>query len=98
MQNRYLEALHRESLLASSYKHQSAAVTDAAQRAVQYNILQRELEGNRQNYDEMLKQVREASVAAAIQTDNVRVVDEAAAPNHSARPRPAVNCALGFLI
>lgn len=97
-ESRYREALRHENLLASSYASQSAVVSDLAQRAVQYNILQREAEGNRQSYDEMLKQVKEATVAAAVRADNVRVVDHAFPPLHPRSPKRTLNCALGLLI
>jgi polysaccharide biosynthesis transport protein len=96
-ESRYREALRHENLLASSYTNQSAAVSELAQRAVQYNILEREAEGNRQSYDEMLKQVKEATVAAAVRADNVRVVDHASAPPYPSGPKRPLYCALGLL-
>lgn len=96
-ESRYREALRHENLLASSYSTQSAAVSELAQRAVQYNILEREAEGNRQSYDEMLKEVKEATVAAAVRADNVRVVDHALPPSYPSSPKRALDCALGLL-
>lgn len=96
-ESRYRQAVRHESLLASSYANQSAAVSELAQRSVQYNILQREAEGNRQSYDEMLKQVKEATVAAAVRADNVRVVDHAFPPLYPRSPKRSLECALGFL-
>lgn len=97
-ESQYREATQREKLLGSSYKNQAAVVSDLAKRSIQYNILEREVEANRQSYDEMLKQVKEATVASAIRTDNVRVVDEAVPPKVAHSPQPKVNCALGFLL
>jgi polysaccharide biosynthesis transport protein len=97
-ESRYREAQRHENLLASSYASQSAAVSELAQRAVQYNILEREAEGNRQSYDEMLKQVKEATVAAAVRADNVRVVDHAFPPPYPSSPKRSLDCALGLLL
>jgi polysaccharide biosynthesis transport protein len=98
IENEYQEAAGRESLLASSYARQSAVVSDLAERAIQYNILEQELDGNRQLYDEMLKQVKEATVASAIRASNARVLDQALPPKQTHSPKPVLNCALGILI
>ena len=97
IESEYHAAARRESLLASSYEHQSAIVSDLAKRAVQYKILERDADGNRQLYDRMLQQVKEATVATAIRASNVRVLDKAIPPKHPYSPRPVVNCALGLL-
>jgi succinoglycan biosynthesis transport protein ExoP len=96
--NSYREALAREQLLASTYGAQSAMVSDLAQRAIQYNVLEREAEGNRRSYDEMLGQVKQATVSSAVHADNIRVIDQAAVPKAADSPKPALNCALGLLL
>jgi succinoglycan biosynthesis transport protein ExoP len=93
----YKQALRQEKLLSSSYSKQSAVVSDLAQRAVQYDILEQELEANRKGYDELLRNVKDATVAAAIHTNTARVVDQAMPPKHPYSPKPALNYALGFL-
>jgi succinoglycan biosynthesis transport protein ExoP len=95
--NEYRQAKRRESLLAISYLRQSAEVSDMGKRAVQYNILERELDGNRHVYDEMLKQVKEATLVAAIPSSNVRVLDRAVPPEKPDSPKLLLNCALGLL-
>lgn len=98
IENEYQGAVRRETLLASSYARQSAVVSDVAKRAIQYNILEHELEGSRQLYDEMLKQVKEATVASAIRASNIRVLDQALPPKQPHTPQPVLNCALGLLV
>jgi polysaccharide biosynthesis transport protein len=97
-QNEYEAAARREKLLESTYSGQSTLVTDLDQRAVQYNILEREVEGNQQIYDEMLKEVKQASIASAVGTSNVRVLDAAQVPDRPYTPKPLLNCVLGFVI
>jgi capsular exopolysaccharide synthesis family protein len=96
--NDYKQAIRREKLLASSYAAQAGIVTDAAKRAIQYNILEHELEGNRQLYDEMLRQVKQASIASAVRAGNVRILDHAEFPKQRSRPKPIINCAFGLLV
>jgi polysaccharide biosynthesis transport protein len=98
IQKEYQQATRRENLLSASFARQSGAVSLADERAIQYNILQRELESNRQLYDEMLKQLKEASIAAAIHASNVRVLDSAVPAKEPSSPRPFLNCALGLVV
>ena len=68
------------------------------EKAVQYNILKRDVDSNRQLYDLMLQQMNQSSIAAALRASNVRIVDAAAVPskpwfpnfqNHGSRRRSA---------
>ena len=92
------QAERRESLLRAQYDRQSALVSDTARRSIQYNILAREVEGNRQVYDEMLKQVRAAAVATAIPSSNIRVVDPAVPLDRKYFPKLTLNCACGLIV
>jgi len=96
--NEFRQASRRAVLLAEGYAAQSAEVSNLDQRAIQYNILQRELDGNREVYDAMLKQVKEATLASAIPSSNVRVLDHAVPPEKPFSPRPLLNCTIGLLI
>ena len=93
----YKQALSQEKLLGLSYANQSGVVSDLAQRAVQYDILEQELEANRKGYDELLKNVKDATVAATVHTNMARVVDPAVPPKEPYIPKPVLNYALGIL-
>jgi capsular exopolysaccharide synthesis family protein len=95
--NDYDEALNREKLLAADYGAQTKLVTDQGERSIQYNILKREVDSNRQLYDAMLQKMKESSVAAALRASNVRVVDAAKAPRVPYKPNPKANAALGLV-
>ena len=95
--NDYQAAQFREKLLQAEYADQSAVVTGQAEKAIQYNILKRELDSNRQIYESMLQQVKQASVAAAIRASNVRIVDKAKVPHKPYSPDYLLNSALGLL-
>ncbi len=73
----YDQALSRERLLLAEYTAQTSRVTEDAAKAVQYNILKREVDSGRTLYDDLLGRVREASIASAMRASNVRVVDAA---------------------
>jgi uncharacterized protein involved in exopolysaccharide biosynthesis/Mrp family chromosome partitioning ATPase len=97
IKNEYDEANRRERLLTSAYASQTGVVTDQGEKAIQYNILKREVETNRQIYDNMLQRMKEASVASALRASNVRVIDPAKAPTKPSKPIIALNAFLGLL-
>jgi len=43
--------------------------------AVQYNILKREVDTNKQLYEGLLQRLKEASVSASLKASNIRIVD-----------------------
>ena len=94
--NDYEAAARREALLRADYEAQTHVVTDQAQKSVQYSILKREVDSNRQLYESTLQQVREASVTSAIRASNIRVVDPAATPHKPYSPSYPLNGAAGL--
>lgn len=93
----YQEALRKENLLADAYNAQVREVTGQSEKTIQYNILKRDVESNRQLYDNMLQQMKQATVAAAVHVSNVRVVDPAVVPRSPASPDFRINSAVGLL-
>lgn len=98
IRNDYEEAVRREKLLELDYTKQSRLVSEQSEKAIQYNILKREVDSNRQIYDAMLERVRSASVASALRASNVRVVDAARPPEFPYKPRIALNTLLGLML
>ncbi|MGQ9918786.1 MAG: GumC family protein [Bryobacteraceae bacterium] len=70
-------ARRREQLLLGSFAAQTGLVRGQADNMLQYNLLKREVESNRQIYNTLLQQVNQAGVATAVPTQNIRVIDEA---------------------
>jgi len=97
-ENQYHAASRREKLLSSRFASQTGVVTDLDQRAVQYHILEHQVESNQQLYDEMLKQAKEATIASAMSSSNIRIVDPAEPPKLPYSPKPALSCALGLVL
>lgn len=71
-------AKRREQLLTGSFAAQTGQVRSQADQTLQYNLLKREVESNRQIYNTLLQQVNQAGIATAVPTQNVRVIDAAA--------------------
>ncbi|MGC1106895.1 MAG: GumC family protein [Candidatus Acidiferrales bacterium] len=94
----YFAAVHREDLVSKAFSGQEKEESIVAQKAVQYNILKREVDTNKQLYEGLLQRLKEAGISAGLRASNIRVVDAAVPPASPARPRVALNLALGLLL
>ena len=68
-----------------------------SEKAIQYNILKREVDTNRQVYETVLQRVKESSIASALRASNVRVVDRARPPEEPFKPSLPLNGAVGLM-
>jgi len=97
IKNDYDSAVRREKLLQDDYKAQSAVVTEQAGKSIQYNILKRDADSNRQLYESTLQQVKAATVASAIRNSNIRIVDQAKPPRMPFSPSLKANSLVGLV-
>ena len=58
---------------------------------MQYNILKREVDTNKQLYEGLLQRLKEAGVSASLKASNIRIVDSAEPPARPVKPRIALN-------
>lgn len=98
IQNEYNEALTKERLLQGSYSEQTHLVTGRNEQSIQYGILRREAETNRQLHAAMLERVQEAELANALQANNIRVVDPATKPESPYKPNVTRNSLAGLFL
>ncbi len=96
MKNENDQARMREQMLQKAYTAQTSVVSDQSSKLTYYNLLKREADTNRQLYESMLQQVKEAGVASALRTEHVRIVEPAQAPNSPARPETTKNIIIGL--
>ncbi|HTU44705.1 MAG TPA: polysaccharide biosynthesis tyrosine autokinase [Bryobacteraceae bacterium] len=97
IRNEYEEAARREALLSGAYDAQTRVVSGQGEKAIEYNILKREVDTNRQLYEAMLQQLKESSIAAAMHASNIRVLDAAKVPLRPYSPDARRSAALGLL-
>lgn len=62
-------------------------VLDLQKRSIQYNILKREVDTNRELYASLLQRFKEVDVASGVGANNVFVVDRALTPGSPSSPR-----------
>jgi capsular exopolysaccharide synthesis family protein len=96
IQAEFLAAQEQERLLSEQMSLVKTDVLDLQSRSIQYNILKREVDTNRELYDGLLQRYKEIGVAAGVSNNNISVVDRAQA-GMKYKPSLARNLALGLL-
>ena len=94
----YQAAVRREALVREAFDQQQQQANLVAGRAVQYNILKREVDTNKQLYEGLLQRLKEAGVSAGMNASNIRIVDAAVPPTKPVSPRPVLNLGLALLL
>ncbi len=96
--DQYLAAVRRESLVRQAFEEQQKQASVVAARSVQYNILKREVDTNKQLYEGLLQRLKEAGVSAGLKASNIRIVDQGVPPSRPVRPWILLNLALGIVL
>jgi polysaccharide biosynthesis transport protein len=94
----YRGSREKELLLQRALDQQKNQAAAMADRMVQYNILKREAEANKQLYDGLLQKLKEAGITAGLRSSNIRVVDPALMPTAPSRPNKSRNITLAILV
>ena len=94
----YRGARQRELLLNQALDEQKKEAGAMADRMVQYNILKRDAEANKQLYDGLQQKLKEAGISAGLRSSNIRVVDPALVPTSPSKPQKSRNISLAILV
>ncbi len=97
-QKDYMAALEREKLLRASLENQKTAENQLNESAIEYSLLKRDLETNRQLYEGLLQKLKEAGVMTGLRSSNVRIVDPASAPTAPSTPNIPRNLMISLLV
>ncbi|HEX3437763.1 MAG TPA: polysaccharide biosynthesis tyrosine autokinase [Pseudacidobacterium sp.] len=98
IKNDYETAATRERMLQAALNEQTGIEEQLSQNAIEYRVLKQEADSNRQLYDGLLQQLKEASLAAGLNSSNIRVVDQARAPLRPVSPNIPRNLEFALLI
>ena len=96
IRNEYLAAVQRENLLQSALEQQKQEANKLNESAIQYEVLKREADSNRQLYEGLLQKMKEASVSAGLRSGNIQVVDQAVPPDRPSKPNIPLNIGGAF--
>jgi capsular exopolysaccharide synthesis family protein len=94
----YEAAKVQESLLQEMLASSKSEMLDLQTRSIQYNIIKREADTNRQLYDGLLQRLKEVSVAGGVGTNNISVVDKAQVPTTMFKPVLKLNLAIAIIL
>jgi uncharacterized protein involved in exopolysaccharide biosynthesis len=97
VQTEYKVAKAREETLLANVNQLKREGQDLNEKEMEALALQREAESNQQLYDAVLKRFKETGVAGGLETNNVRVVEEAAPPTVPVKPRKLWNLLLSVV-
>lgn len=98
LQESFASAERRETQFQERMKTLKSGVLDFRRRSIQYNILQREVDTNRQLYDALLQRYKEIGVAGGVGVNNISVVDTAELPSAPSSPKLLLNMAIALVL
>jgi polysaccharide biosynthesis transport protein len=91
METSYTAALSREQMIDSQLRGTARELGQLAQ----YTALKKEAQANTDLYNGLYSRVKEAGIAAASKSINIRVVDQARVLDTPTRPQPLINLGIG---
>lgn len=94
----YQAAAGKENDLRAQLEQQKSDTFALKDASVQYAILAREADTNKQLYDSVLERYREISVAGELPASNITVVDRAEIPQLPVKPNKRLNLMLGAFL
>ncbi|MFZ1009558.1 MAG: polysaccharide biosynthesis tyrosine autokinase [Candidatus Sulfotelmatobacter sp.] len=98
IKGQYMAALQRESMLHDALEKQKQEQNKLNESAIEFSLLKRDLDTNRQLYEGLLEKLKEAGVSAGLRSNNFRIVDVARVPTAPVEPNIPRNLAFAFML
>ncbi|NQT46447.1 MAG: polysaccharide biosynthesis tyrosine autokinase [Candidatus Omnitrophica bacterium] len=105
MEKRYLPKHPKTIRIKSEFKSVEQKIKDEEKKilglnkkTIQYNVLLREMETNRELYNSLLKRAKETGVSEELKSTNIRVIDAAEVPKSPISPKKKRNIILALMI
>jgi polysaccharide biosynthesis transport protein len=95
VRNEFLTAQAQENRLIDALEAQKGEALSLNRRGIEYGVLRREAESNRQIYDSLLQRAKETSISSELKTSNIRIIDPGETPRSPVVPRTRLNLMLG---
>ena len=93
----YLSALSTEQALSGKVEQLKSLTLSEQDKSVQYNLLAREADTNRQLYDGLLERFKTLNAMAGVSLSNIAIIDNAEVPKAPSSPNLVKNLLLGLL-
>ncbi|WP_438727199.1 GumC family protein [Parasphingorhabdus sp. DH2-15] len=97
IKSEYDIALRQEQSLNRNLNSMKNATLEEQDKRVELNLLAREVETNRSQYQSLLNRYEQVNISSDVVTNNISIIDEAQAAQ-KVTPRPLINMLLSFLI
>lgn len=98
LRSSYEAAVKSEHLLQASVDKQKQVTLKTNEDSIQYNILKREVDINRELYAGLLQRMKETAVSAGLDSTNIQIADRAKIPLFPDRPKKLLNLTLGVVL
>ena len=95
---RYRQTLAREEALRKSFNQQKSETVTQNEAAINYRILQQEIETNKGLLDSLLQRSKENDVVLAGRPNNISIVDYAITPDYPVGPARMRSVVLAFVL
>jgi capsular exopolysaccharide synthesis family protein len=86
VKNEYLSAVGEERSLQSALDSQKTEALSLNRKGIEFGVLQREAESNKQIYEALMQRTKETDIASERKSTNIRVVDQAETPKAPISP------------
>src|SRR5216683_80790 len=98
LETRYRQTLAREEALRKSFNQQKSETVTQNEAAINYRILQQEIETNKGLLDSLLQRSKENDVVLAGRPNNISIVDHAIVPDYPVGPARMRSVMLAFVL
>jgi succinoglycan biosynthesis transport protein ExoP len=98
LETRYRQTLAREEALRKSFNQQKSETVTQNEAAINYRILQQEIETNKGLLDSLLQRSKENDVVLAGRPNNISIVDYAITPDYPVGPARMRSVMLAFVL
>lgn len=86
----HLTSLREHRNLLNALESQKRLADRLNENLIQYKILKREVDTNKELYEGLLQRMKEAGVSAGLKSNNIRVIDRSGLPASPSSPRPGL--------
>ncbi len=98
IKNEYALAKSNEANLRRMLSEAKGQAINVNEKFIEYDMINRDVETNRQLYVALIKRIKEQNITEQIQTTNVMIVEKADTPVSPVKPRKALNVLLGLIV
>ena len=97
-ESEYRTALAREARLQASLESVKNEAQAANRKSIEYVALKREVETNRQLYQDLLTKTKQTGLETELKTTNIRVIEKAETPRRPVSPKKARNYQVAVIL